>query len=86
MTAHQRRIAELVCKGKTNKEIAAVLGCSHRTVGNTLARMFIELRIRRRIELATLMSAAAQDREAVQEAERSSGTQTGAEPSIARRT
>lgn len=86
MTAHQKKIAELVCKGKTNKEIAAVLGCSHRTVGNTLARMFIELRIRRRIELAAVMSAAAQDRTVYQESELSPGARPGASPAHTRRT
>lgn len=85
MTAHQKKIAELVCKGKTNKEIAAVLGCSHRTVGNTLARMFIELGIRRRIELAAVMSAAAQAPTAFQESELSPRPRPGSAPALARR-
>lgn len=57
VTRQQTRIAELVARGKSNKEIAAVLGCSPRTVGNTLALLYARLGIRRRAELAVLMVA-----------------------------
>lgn len=55
VTAQQTRIAELVARGKSNKEIAAALGCSPRTVGNMLALLYARLGIRRRAELAVLM-------------------------------
>ncbi|MBM3782004.1 MAG: helix-turn-helix transcriptional regulator [Acidobacteria bacterium] len=57
VTRQQTRIAELVARGKSNKEIAAVLGCSPRTVGNTLALLYARPGIRRRSELAVLMVA-----------------------------
>lgn len=57
VTIQQTRIAELVARGKSNKEIAAALGCSPRTVGNTLALLYARLGIRRRAELAVLMVA-----------------------------
>lgn len=57
VTRQQTRIAELVARGKSNKEIAVVLGCSPRTVGNTLALLYARLGIRRRAELAVLMVA-----------------------------
>jgi len=55
MSPQQRRIAELVARGQSNKEIAAVLGCSPRTGGNTLGLIYARLGLRRRKELAIWM-------------------------------
>jgi len=59
MTPQQTRIAELVARGMTNRQIAAALGRSPRTVGNTLSRLYADLNIRSRTELAVLMVARA---------------------------
>jgi len=52
LTPAEARIAALVCEGKTNREVAAALFLSDRTVEGHLARMFGKLGIRRRSELA----------------------------------
>lgn len=59
MTPQQTRIAELVARGMTNRQIAAALDRSPRTVGNTLSRLYAHLNIRSRTELAVLMAARA---------------------------
>ena len=59
MTPQQTRIAELVARGMTNRQIASALGRSPRTVGNTLSRLYADLNIRSRTELAVLMVARA---------------------------
>jgi DNA-binding CsgD family transcriptional regulator len=52
LTPAEARIAALVCEGKTNREVAAALFVSDRTVEGHLARIFGKLGIRRRSELA----------------------------------
>ena len=59
MTPQQTRIAELVALGMTNRQIATALGCSPRTVGNTLSLLYAHLDIGSRTELAVLMVARA---------------------------
>jgi DNA-binding CsgD family transcriptional regulator len=52
LTAAERQIAELVAEGRTNKEVAAVLFLSPRTVEAYLRRVFHKLGVRSRTELA----------------------------------
>ena len=51
LSAQEQRVASLVADGKTNKEIAAVLDLSPKTVRNYLANVFEKLQISRRVEL-----------------------------------
>jgi DNA-binding CsgD family transcriptional regulator len=57
MTPKQTRMAQLVALGLTNRQIAERLGCSPRTVGNTLSTLYASLGISRRTELAVLIVA-----------------------------
>ena len=52
LTPAEARVAALVAEGKTNKEVAAALFLSDRTVEGHLARIFGKLGIRHRTELA----------------------------------
>jgi DNA-binding CsgD family transcriptional regulator len=52
LTPAEERVAALVAQGKTNKEVAAALFLSDRTVEGHLARVFGKLGIRHRSELA----------------------------------
>src|SRR5215510_8865318 len=52
LTPAEERVAALVCEGKTNREVAAALFLSDRTVEGHLARIFGKLGIRHRHELA----------------------------------
>ncbi len=52
LTPAEERVAVLVCEGKTNREVAAALYLSDRTVEGHLARIFGKLGIRHRAELA----------------------------------
>jgi DNA-binding CsgD family transcriptional regulator len=52
LTATERRIAEMVAEGGTNKEVAAALFLSPRTVEAHLRRVFQKLGVRSRTELA----------------------------------
>jgi DNA-binding CsgD family transcriptional regulator len=54
LTAQQREIARLVAEGATNREVAAVLFLSPRTVDHHLRNVFSKLQIRSRVELARL--------------------------------
>jgi DNA-binding CsgD family transcriptional regulator len=52
LTPAEERVAALVCEGKTNREVAAALYLSDRTVEGHLAHIFGKLGIRHRTELA----------------------------------
>jgi DNA-binding CsgD family transcriptional regulator len=52
LTATERRIAELVADGRTNREVAAVLVVAERTVESALTQIYRKLDIRSRTELA----------------------------------
>ena len=52
LTATEQRVAELVAEGRTNKEVAAALFLSPRTVESNLTRIFQKLGLRSRTELA----------------------------------
>jgi DNA-binding CsgD family transcriptional regulator len=51
----ERRVADLVARGHSNKEVAERLYMSHRTVGSHLYRIFPKLGLRSRVELARLV-------------------------------
>ena len=57
LSAQEQRVALLVAEGKTNKEIAAAMGLSDRTVKNYLANIFHKLKITRRSQAASIVSA-----------------------------
>jgi DNA-binding CsgD family transcriptional regulator len=58
LTASERRVAELVAQGKTNREIAALLVISERTVATHLTHVYAKLGLRSRTELARRLLAA----------------------------
>ena len=51
LTPSEQRIAELVADGKTNKEVAAILVVSDRTVESALTQIYRKLGVRSRTEL-----------------------------------
>ncbi|MEL7977373.1 LuxR C-terminal-related transcriptional regulator [Isoptericola sp. F-RaC21] len=57
LTPHQRRIADLVADGGTNREIAHRLSVSARTVEHHLRHIFVALGVRSRVELTRLVLA-----------------------------
>ncbi|MGQ0812332.1 MAG: response regulator [Nitrospiraceae bacterium] len=56
LSSQERRILPLIAEGKTNKEIATVLGLSETTVKSYLHNMFQKLQISRRSQAAALFS------------------------------
>ncbi len=56
LSAQQFRVVQLVAEGKTNKEIAGVLGLSEKTVRNYLSTIFEKLQITRRSQAAAMFS------------------------------
>jgi DNA-binding CsgD family transcriptional regulator len=52
LTPSERRIAEIVAAGKTNREAAAALFLSVHTVEGTLRRVYRKLGVRSRTELS----------------------------------
>jgi len=58
LTAQQRQIAELVASGATNREIAAALFVSTRTVDYHVRNILARLGLRSRIDLARLLAPA----------------------------
>jgi DNA-binding CsgD family transcriptional regulator len=52
LTASEQRVAELVASGHTNREVAAALYVTPRTVEGTLSRVYSKLGVRSRAELA----------------------------------
>ena len=55
LTECERRVADLVARGHSNKEIGDRLYMSHRTVGSHLYRIFPKLGLRSRVELARVV-------------------------------
>ena len=55
LSAQEQRVLSLVVEGKTNKEIAAALGLSDKTVKNYLSNAFLKLGISRRVQAAALL-------------------------------
>ncbi|GID28324.1 helix-turn-helix transcriptional regulator [Paractinoplanes brasiliensis] len=56
LTAQQQRIAVLVAEGATNREVAAQLHLSPRTIDHHLRNVFARLGVRSRTELARLLA------------------------------
>jgi DNA-binding NarL/FixJ family response regulator len=56
LTPTEHRIAELVSEGRTNKEVAAVLVVTDRTVESALTQIYRKLDVRSRTELARKLS------------------------------
>ena len=56
LTASQRRVAELVAQGATNREVAAELVVSTHTVDSHLRQVFAKLGIASRVQLATIVT------------------------------
>ncbi len=56
LTAHELRVAQLVAQGLTNREAAAALFVSTKTVEHHLRNVFRKLGVRRRAELARRMA------------------------------
>jgi len=52
LTAAERRVAALVAEGRTNREVAAALFLSERTVASHLTHVYAKLGVRSRTELA----------------------------------
>ena len=59
LTPAQERVAELAANGATNREIAQTLYMSARTVESHLTKIYSELKIRSRAQLATALAARA---------------------------
>ena len=53
----ERRIVELVARGRTNHEVADRLNLSHKTVEWTLTRVYKKLHVRSRTELTAKLAA-----------------------------
>ncbi|HEX6208461.1 MAG TPA: helix-turn-helix transcriptional regulator, partial [Actinomycetota bacterium] len=52
LTPSEQRVADLVASGMTNKEVAAALFISPKTVDSNLSRIYRKLGVRSRTELA----------------------------------
>lgn len=52
LTAAERRVADLVAQGRTNREIAAALFLAERTVASHLTHIYAKLGVHSRTELA----------------------------------
>jgi DNA-binding NarL/FixJ family response regulator len=59
LTPAEERVAALVAEGKTNREVAAALYLSDRTVEGHLAHIFGKLGIRHRTEVAAALASRA---------------------------
>jgi DNA-binding NarL/FixJ family response regulator len=58
LTPTERRIAELVAEGLTNREVAATLFVTPKTVESALTRIYRKLDVRSRTELARQLTSA----------------------------
>jgi DNA-binding CsgD family transcriptional regulator len=57
LSERERRIAELVAEGHANKQIAATLHLSEKTIRNSLTRIYAKLGVRSRTQLAARLRA-----------------------------
>lgn len=62
LSPQENRVLALVVEGKTNKEIAATLGLSDKTVKNYLSNAFQKLQVRRRSHAAAIFRRRSGDR------------------------
>ena len=56
LTAAERRVAVLVAEGRTNREVAAALFLTERTIASHLTHIYAKLGVRSRTELARLLA------------------------------
>jgi DNA-binding NarL/FixJ family response regulator len=56
LSPQERRVLALVAQGQTNKEIAAALVLSDKTIKNYLSNIFQKLRVSRRAQAAAIYS------------------------------
>ena len=56
LSPQERRILPLVADGKTNKEIAAALGLSDKTIKSYLSHIFEKLQVTRRAQVAAMFA------------------------------
>jgi DNA-binding CsgD family transcriptional regulator len=56
LTPAERRVAVLVAEGHTNREVAAALFLTERTIASHLTHIYAKLGIRSRTELARLLA------------------------------
>jgi DNA-binding NarL/FixJ family response regulator len=56
LTDSERRVAELVVRGHTNREVAAELFVTPKAVEMSLSRIFVKRGVRSRTELASLLA------------------------------
>ena len=56
LSPQEQRVVALVAEGKTNKEIAADMGLSPKTVKNYLSNIYQKLQISRRSQAAVLFA------------------------------
>ena len=56
LTARERRIAELVGEGRSNKQVARTLFLSEQTVANALTRVYAKLGVRSRTQLTRALA------------------------------
>ncbi|HYM16607.1 MAG TPA: response regulator transcription factor [Dehalococcoidia bacterium] len=56
LSAQERRVLALIAEGKTNKEIAAAIGLSEKTVKNYVSSILNKLRMHRRSEAAAFVA------------------------------
>jgi DNA-binding NarL/FixJ family response regulator len=61
LTETERRVAELVAEGKSNKEVAAALYVAVRTVEANLTKVYAKLGIHSRTELASRLRGPRED-------------------------
>ena len=61
LSPREREVAGLVADGRTNREIAARLFLSEKTIETVLSRVFRKLGVRSRVEVAARVAAAGQD-------------------------
>lgn len=61
LSPQERRVLQLVVEGRTNKEIAATLGLSHKTVKNYLSSAFQKLQVERRSHAAAVFARRSSD-------------------------
>jgi two-component system response regulator DevR len=54
LSAQERRVIALIAEGKTNKEVAAAMNLTEKTVKNYLSNIFDKLHVTRRSEAAAL--------------------------------
>jgi DNA-binding CsgD family transcriptional regulator len=52
LTVRERQVAREVAAGRSNKEVAAILGISEQRVKNTLLSVYGKCGVRNRVELA----------------------------------